>query len=1098
MQKHFLPFLILVSMSISLSFGQTSLGGLTGLVKDPAGSPVGGVAIEIFAPDRKDLAWSATTNASGAYSFVGLPIGDYNVVLKKDGFTTINVTNVPIHAGVDALKDFTLTAMQAAASVAIRSSDLGLAPLATMSQTAVAELPLARRGAANLLATMPGATPDLATAGGSSFAIDGARPRSNSFLIEGVESNNLFTRGQGLLMTNADAVSEVTAFSNAPDARFGRAGGAIVNLTLRNGSDQLHGSFSSQFENSAFNALSNTQAQSNFVRSFDKAAPASDQYHTATLGGPARTGYTYWFFGYQWRKTAAETTNQFTTLTANGRDTLRGRFPSTRNGYVDNLITAMQNSLAFKDAFNIPLGLNRGTVEAGTYYRSERQNAGAQQPVFKLDHRLSDSDLISFHGIMDRYSSDNYGPLNLNGFDTGLTQRYTAGGAGWSRVFSPRSTNELRAYFTSQRFDFPITGDNALANATPLISIEGLSPFGIRSTYPQGSRGSSYGVQERFRTVVGRHRVSLGFEYSREKGRIAVPFNNRGSISYTSGGGFSGLANYIDNLGGSGGVAEREFGANTVFTSAPRQSYFIQDEWRILDSLSLTLGARYEYFGQPLNGLATAGYPGIFNLDPTTFEGPYSTSNPLKADRNNIAPNIGVAYSPSFRQGPLGWLFGDRKTVIRAGASVGYDGWYNDLLSGSASSAPSLFSTQVFSVASTSVSRGTQSWYGQLPTESRDVSALDGQTQLSRNLQNPYYIRTHFGIARDLFRSIVLDVSYVGSRGLQLFQLEDLNPLVPASLRQYPAGYTAASFDAARLSGRLDPLQGQRYVIGNAGKSQYHSLQVHLSRRFQNGLMFDGAYTFSKLMDTSSDITPGGSGYITTALSQTPSALLGLNSEYARSSYDRPHRAVFSYVYELPFFKGRRDAISYIAGGWQLGGILTYQSGVPFSLLNGLDADGFGGAAADRPDFNPSGTPGVRAVVSSTSPTGYVNPDANNAPINPATAMYIQRPTCTAASGCRAGNLGRNTLRGSDLFNWDANLVKSFALGERARIQLRGDVLNVSNTPHYGYYSASSLYSPSGAGAGLNLQTAAPGRFLNQGLFDGGGRTIRLMLRLTF
>jgi hypothetical protein len=203
-------------------------------------------------------------------------------------------------------------------------------------------------------------------------------------------------------------------------------------------------------------------------------------------------------------------------------------------------------------------------------------------------------------------------------------------------------------------------------------------------------------------------------------------------------------------------------------------------------------------------------------------------------------------------------------------------------------------------------------------------------------------------------------------------------------------------------------------------------------------------------------------------------------------------------VYELPFFKGRRDAISYIAGGWQLGGILTYQSGVPFSLLNGLDADGIGGAATDRPDFNPSGTPGVRAVVSSASPTGYVNPDANNAPINPATAMYIQRPTCTAASGCPAGNLRRNTLRGSDLFNCDANLVRSFALGERARIQLRGDVLNVSNTPHYGYYSASSLYSPIGAGAGLNLQTAAPGSFLNQGMFDGGGRTIRLMLRLTF
>ncbi len=202
---------------------------------------------------------------------------------------------------------------------------------------------------------------------------------------------------------------------------------------------------------------------------------------------------------------------------------------------------------------------------------------------------------------------------------------------------------------------------------------------------------------------------------------------------------------------------------------------------------------------------------------------------------------------------------------------------------------------------------------------------------------------------------------------------------------------------------------------------------------------------------------------------------------------------MFTYAYALPWFREQQGALGRILGGFEIAGVTTFESGVPLTILNGVDADGISGAN-DRPDFNPAGQKNVRAVPSSASPTGYVNPDANNAPIDPSTAQYI----ALAANSGRTGNLGRNTYRTPGIANWDANALKNVKVTERINLQLRAEFYNVFNHPQWGNASVSP-FSPGGGTLSANVTSSVAGRFLtNYPLLDSGGRVIRYQLKIIF
>src|SRR5262249_18306783 len=213
-----------------------------------------------------------------------------------------------------------------------------------------------------------------------------------------------------------------------------------------------------------------------------------------------------------------------------------------------------------------------------------------------------------------------------------------------------------------------------------------------------------------------------------------------------------------------------------------------------------------------------------------------------------------LAYSPAFNSGILEKLFGNRKSVFRSGYQIGYDSFFNNIASNAAASSPNLVSTNVPSVVDSNNQRGLPNLSSAFPTSPRPLSPLDTQNLVIKNLVNPYYQRWSFGIQRELPWGLLLDVSYVGSKGTRLFINEDFNPLVTPSLRNYPAGYTAASFQASQIQGRFDPLQGSRLVRTNGGSSTYEAGQLHLSKRFSNNLTMNLAYTRSKFIDNSSDV----------------------------------------------------------------------------------------------------------------------------------------------------------------------------------------------------------------------------------------------------
>ena len=324
-----------------------------------------------------------------------------------------------------------------------------------------------------------------------------------------------------------------------------------------------------------------------------------------------------------------------------------------------------------------------------------------------------------------------------------------------------------------------------------------------------------------------------------------------------------------------------------------------------------------------------------------------------------------------------------------------------------------------------------------------------------------------------------------------------MNPLVPAGLDLFPAGYSAANFTLNRTYvNRRDPLQGSRNIRTNGGSSNYNSAQVALNRNFAQNFLFRLAYTRSKYIDNGSDIFSVG-GNNQTQSSAVPSIFGGLTSDRAVSAYDRPNRLTLTSVYEIPLFREQRGWLGHVAGGWQLSGIYTLESGAPLNVTNGLDADGLGGAS-DRSNYNPNGIPNSRAVPMTTSPTGYSNPDAANAPIDPTTAMYIALPACTStATPCPTGDLGRNTARTPRLNNLDATLMKTVRLSESLHLEFRGEFYNIFNHRQYGFASVSPFESGTTT-IGANVSNTTAGRFLAPGYATGGARVIKYQIKFVF
>ncbi len=1102
----FVLFLLFLISMATVGFGQSSRGTVTGLVVDTTRSAVLNAGVDLINEETR-VVRNTKTNESGIYRFDAVDPGNYTVKVSTPGFKTFTVQPFPVNAGVVAI-DAQLEIGEVSSVVEVSSSAALLqteAPVrgATLTTQNLVNLPVATQNPVSLALTIPGVTTNRNGFGVATFSVNGARGRSNNFLIDGTENNDISIAGQAFQITNPDAVQEVQVQTGNYDAEYGRAGGAVVNTITRSGSNSFHGTLRYLLDSTFDDALTNLQKLDPKQLQRGHPSPGTDQYFSGTVGGPIIRNKTFFFSSYQEERQVSTSTTTLFSLSALGRATLNGLYPQGSNPRVDLLNQITAGADATSQLGNValgasPSGLSRPAIQFGTYTRSYANTFRDRQLQERIDHSFGNNDQLSIRYLYDDNTSPFGGGVGFPGFSSSFANTVNSGLLNETHTFSPASTNELRIGYNRIYYFFPFDATSPLAANIPTFTIGGIGSgsltLGVASNLPQGRITNNYEIQDTVSYVAGKHSIRAGVSLLNQRSKQAAPFNNRGTLSYQAGGTYTGFANFIDDFGGSSSAAAaHDFGNAGYYPSLFRQSYFLQDRWRTTQNLTLTLGVRYEFFGNPINSLRTPAYTGIFNVDPRTFQGPYSQPNQVNSDLNNWAPTVGLAYSPS-SSGPLG-IFGNKKTVIRTGFQMGYDSFFNNIASNAVASAPNNISTSIPSTPSTASPRGLANLSVALPTIGV-FSPLSSQTLVRRNLVNPYYMRWSFGVQRELPGNFLLDMSYVGSRGLELFVNEDMNPLVPTSLVQYPAGYSAATIPAANRQQRLDPLQGARTIRTNGGNSSYHSAQFNLSRRFSKGLTMNVAYTHAKFIDNGSEIF-GSAGNNAPSISAVPAIYGGLSIDRGVSLFDRPNRVPITAVYEFPFAHDQRGLVGHLVGGWQLSGIYTMESGYPINVTNGLDADGLGGNN-DRSDYNPAGTLNTRAVLSSTSPTGYINPEAGNAAIDPKTAMYVELPACTAATPCRTGNAGRFTARSPRQNNLDTTIAKLINVREGMHFELRAEFYNVFNHRQYGIVSASPFDSGSATTIGASVANTQAGQFLAPGFADGGARVIRYQLRFVF
>ena len=1111
----------LMVVSSLLTFGQTSRGTVSGNVKDPNGAVIPGAEV-ILTNTETTVARSVTTNEEGFYRFDAVDLGTYSVTVSAANFGKITKSGIIVSANQTSAVDVELT--PGGQEVIVEVTDTAGAQLQTeapvrggnISPRQITQLPVAGNPTA-LALTLPGVVTNRTGVGVGTFSVNGARGRSNNFLIDGTENNDISVAGQGQQITNRDAVQEVSVQTGNYDAEFGRAGGAIVNVITRSGTSGFHGTLAFQYDTSTDDAITSLQSRNPRVLALGRPLFNDEKIYSATFGGPifyprfgeggpafeTRRDKNFFFIGYlENRFRAPGNSVTLITPTAAGRAVLQ-QYAGT-NPRVAEYLRLTANAIApvaNRPAQSLdPLGgpVVRGSVAIGEFFRTYTSTSQTKQFQARTDHKLGQNDQLSFRLLSDHTDAP-LATINFPGFDSDQSNRYYNFLIAETHVFSSSTTNELRLAYNRIKLGFPLS-DPETAGNQPTIAVAGLTSVGAPTNIPQGRTADNYQVQDTLTHIFGNHTIRAGGDYLRQISTQLAPADVRGTLTYASTTSFSALANFVDDFGGSGGSAFRVFGEPVYFPTLHRIAVFAQDRWKPTDALTLTAGLRYENFGTPFNTLRTPAFTGLFNVDPVTRTGPFSQPNQVKKDNNNFAPSVGFAYSPSFTSGIGGFLFGEKKAVIRAGYNIGYDSFFNNIASNAAASAPNQNSITVNSTVSAANPRGLANFSRQFPTTAPTVVLPSaGQTLIDPNLENPYYQRWSLGFQRELPFELVMDVSYVGSKGTNLYINEDANPLVRPELRITPPGVTTG------LTGRYDNLQGARTVRTNGGDSNYHSGQFEIRRRFANNFLFTGSYTFSKLINNADEVFAVGVA-TATSVAAIPAIFGGQPNERALSVDDRTHRAAFTYVVESPFFREQRGILGRVLGGFQLSGVTTFESGVPFTVFNGFDADGIGGNN-DRPTYNPNGQRGVRAVPvvdANNFILYYINPEiviARNAAgqpidyqrIDPNTAQFIVNPAYVAGlpgSVPRVGNLGRNTERSPSVKNTNLTLLKRTRVTEKIFFEARTELFNAFNTPNF----------PSSGTIASTASALTQGLFLNPDTpsTSGGGRSIRYQVKLVF
>ncbi len=1051
-----------------LAQAQTSRGTVTGAVTDPSEAVVAGASVELrrIATGVRRV---AITNGAGIYRFDAVDLGTYDLKITHAGFNSFAASGLGVEANRTAIMDIRLELGREAVTIQVSADTATLAkdgPLrgGNFSAAQVNQLPLTGLSPLSLARTLPGVIrPSGSTAaegGGEAvdFAVNGQRVRGNNFLLDGTENNDIGFTGVAQPFNIADAVEEVSVQTTNFSVEFGRAVGGVLNVITKSGTNRLHGTIFWRYQSERFNSISNLNRLDGI--------PQSVFVHNLagfTAGGPIRKDKTFYFAGFQ-RDTNHSTANfPLVVPTALAVDKLRALFPS--NPRLALYLSTLGNLRGTGAPFELPLGpdphseLDRGTVQLATAPLTLPATDDSPEWLVRFDHYRSEKHRLSGRYIYDSRTTTPVSVL-FPGFITDTGENNQNFLLSDSYTFGPGYTNELRLSFGQLDADQARISSQSipLAQTLPRIVISNVASPGVPSGLPF-RHAKNFLLQETQTKLVGRHTFRYGLELPRQVASQAPNGMPLGEITYSNSPGYSAFANFIENFSGQPGRLRRTIGGCIFHPNQFRQSYFVQDTWKTLPSLTLTLGLRYENDGQPVNALR---YPAFTGFDPNLFFQP----NRVNTDNRDFGPAFGFAWTPSLASGWLGKWLGDHQTVWRGGYQISYAPLYTQILSlDLATSTPNAISIDQRAVSRTG--RGDPNWFESLPSGAvRPPSLLDTQYgTLEKDLRLPYSEHWSLGFQRSMRGQALLDVSYVGAEGHRLTTRADLNPLQPDGLRLH------SDF-------------GPRTVRTSQGNSSYHSLQARVDHHFSHGFQLTSAYTWSKSLDSTSEgISQVNAQYVNANLTSVPMALGGLKLDRGLSDFDRRQRLTILYLWEIP--RPSRGFWKRVVGGWSIAGITTFQSGTPYTVVNGFDrnADGW---PADRPDMgNPRAPLGSRAVLwTTTGPqacqAGYRNPDTNTC-TRPADVHWIE-----GVGFPNASTVGRNTLSTGGTNNFDISLPRTVQIAERARLEFRFEAQNAFNHPQFVQVPLRDVVN------------TPVGRFLNRDFTDAGIRSMWLQVKLLF
>lgn len=1059
-------------------FAQFDAATVLGSVRDATGAVMPGVTVTLKNIDT-GIAATAQTDGDGNYQFNNVKIGNYRITAEKAGFSIAVAERVNVTVNARQRVDLNLQPGAVTETVVITDAaqlletDSSLRGQVVQKQQIVS-LPLNGRSYANLVLLAPGvreSNQNAATGGGreAAFNVNGLRNTFNNFMLDGVDNNAYGTSNQSfssqVVQVSPDAVAEFKVQTNTYSAEFGRSGGAVINASYRSGTNEFHGALWEFHRNTVLNAVGFFKPASGVK------PPLIRNQFGATLGGPIIKDRTFFFLDYEGFRQVAKDVAFQTLPTLQQRQGILAVDVRVPYDFVDStgatvragtVITAGQRvpmtAFARKVLNELPApNITAGKTEtnfANNYSELVTNRNFNDKFNIKLDHTFN-SRLSGFFRVSHRKVNEFNGPTipgpsgsGGNGFINVLNQQLVFG---TTYVFSNGSALEARLGVSkieagkrpplsggpSVRELYGITGlpeDRSITGGLTTQTINGFSQLGRQATNPQFQNPFTVNPRINYTTSLGRHSLKAGYEFLAVNTDVQDTNPLMGLDTYagqfsrpaTSGG------NTIFNLADFyfGGRSQYEFANLLVVEMQRRLQYaYLQDDFRVNNRLTLNLGVRYE-FATPY----TEAKNRLSNFDPATKsiiqakDGSLYDRSLVDPDYNNFAPRLGFAYNVL------------DKTVVRGGYGIGYVHFNRigsaDLL---ATNFPQITRANVTQNAALALCTGNTFAEGCFrPTQAGYPTGLPNNVVLftPREARTSYIQNWQLSVQRELPGNMLLDVAYVGNHAVKLLLLADYNQARPLTTVELalPAAQRP-SLDARR------PIQGFRSISATlpAAYSNYHALQVKFERRFSRGIYVLNSFTWSKAIDNASQVLeePGGN-------EGRPQNLYNIAADRGPGAYDQPFNNTTSFVWDLPFGKGRAYfsdlsyALDAVLGGWTLTGINTMTSGQAVNFRYAPSP-----VTANLPSF-------IGGIA--------LRPNLVGNPLLPSDDRTIDRWFNTEALRLPTqdqpfGNAGRNIGRGPSFYQFDMGLQKRFALpflNETSNLEFRAEFFNLLNKTNFG------------------------------------------------